>query len=57
MKILKLISVLSISVLILLVGILSFLGKIEAANMKSIMLIGTILWFATTPFWLKEDEE
>ncbi|MGB5417466.1 hypothetical protein [Algibacter sp.] len=56
MKILKLISGLSIGVLILLVGILSFKGIIEEANMKTFMLIGTILWFVTTPFWLKEDE-
>ena len=56
MKILKLVSVLSISVLILLVGILSFIGTIEPDTMKMLMLIGTSLWFATTPFWLKEDE-
>ncbi|GGD04833.1 hypothetical protein [Hyunsoonleella pacifica] len=54
-KILKLISGLSISVLILLVSILSFLDKIEVANMKMLMLIGTILWFASTPFWMKEE--
>ena len=56
MKILKLISGLSIGVLILLVGILSFLGIIEVAIMKMLMLIGTILWFAATPFWMKEEE-
>ena len=56
MKILKLISALSIGVLILLVSILSFLGTIEVANMKMLMLIGTILWFAATPFWMKEEE-
>lgn len=56
MKILKLISGLSISVLILLVVILSFLGKIEVDNMKTLMLIGTILWFAATPFWMKEEK-
>ncbi len=55
MKILKLISGLSIIVLILLVSILSFLGIVEVSNMKMSMLIGTILWFASTPFWLKED--
>lgn len=55
MKILKLISILSIAVLILLVSILSFLGTVEATNMKIYMLIGTILWFITTPFWLKEE--
>jgi hypothetical protein len=56
MKILKLISGLSIGVLILLVGILSFMGNIEETSMKTLMLIGTIVWFVTTPFWLKEDE-
>lgn len=57
MKILKLISALSIIVLILLVGILSFLDKIEVSRMKTLMLIGTILWFATTPFWMKEEKQ
>ena len=56
MKILKLISGLSIGVLILLVGILSFMGTIEEGSMKTLMLIGTILWFIATPLWLKEDE-
>jgi len=55
MKILKLISALSIGVLILLVSILSFLGSIDVANMKMIMLIGTLLWFAVTPLWMKEE--
>ncbi len=56
MKILKLVSGLSIVVLILLVGIFSFLGKIEVTTMKMLMLIGTLLWFVTTPFWMKEQE-
>ncbi|WP_298878733.1 hypothetical protein [uncultured Polaribacter sp.] len=55
MKILKLISGLSIGVLILLMSILSFLGKIDVATVKTLMLIGTILWFFTTPFWMKEE--
>lgn len=55
MKILKLISALSIGVLILLVSILSFLGNIEVTNMKMMMLIGTLLWFAVTPLWMKEE--
>jgi len=55
MKILKLISVLSITVLIIIVSILSFLGMVDTTNMKMYMLIGTILWFITTPFWLKEE--
>jgi hypothetical protein len=56
MKILKLISGVSIGVLILLVSILSFLGTIEVNHMKTIMLIGTILWFVATPFWMKEEK-
>lgn len=56
MKILKLISGLSIGVLILLVSILSFLGIIGVTNMKMLMLIGTILWFAATPFWMREEK-
>lgn len=55
MKILKLISGLSIGVLILLMSILSFLGKIDVATVKMLMLIGTILWFVSTPFWMKEE--
>jgi Na+/H+ antiporter NhaA len=55
MKILKLISGLSIGVLILLVSILSFLGTIDASSIKNYMLIGTILWFVVTPFWMKEE--
>jgi uncharacterized membrane protein (Fun14 family) len=56
MKMLKLVSALSIGILILLVSILSFIGTIEVANMKMLMLIGTILWFVATPFWMKEEE-
>jgi uncharacterized membrane protein len=56
MKILKLISGISIGVLILLVSILSYLGTIEVVSMKTLMLIGTILWFVATPFWMKEEE-
>lgn len=55
MKLLKLISILSISVLILLAGILLFLGQIGADIMKILMLIGTLIWFVTTPFWMKEE--
>jgi hypothetical protein len=55
MKILKLISILSIGGLILLVSVLSFLGSIESTTVKTLMLIGTVLWFVTTPFWMKEE--
>jgi hypothetical protein len=55
MKILKLISIISIGGLILLVSILSFLGSIETTMVNTLMLVGTIIWFATTPFWMKEE--
>lgn len=55
MKILKLISGISIGVLILLVSILSFLGTIDTSNVNVLMLVGTVLWFAATPFWMKEE--
>lgn len=56
MKILKLISGLSIGVLILLMSILLFLDKIDLATVKMLMLIGTVLWFVSTPFWMKEKK-
>ena len=56
MKILKLISGLSIVVLILLMSILLFLNKINLATVKMLMLIGTVLWFVSTPFWMKEEK-
>ena len=56
MKILKSISALSISILILLSSILLFLGSMNATTVKVLMLIGTIIWFVVTPFWMKEDE-
>ncbi|MHB0753718.1 hypothetical protein [Polaribacter sp. M15] len=54
MKILKLISALSIGVLILLASLFLFLGIFDATKVKISMLIGTIIWFLVTPFWMKE---
>jgi len=55
MKILKIVSVLSISVLILLVSIFLFLGIMNISTVKILMLVGTIIWFVVTPFWMKEE--
>ncbi len=55
MKILKLISTLSIGILILLASVFLFLGTLEASIVKISMLIGTIIWFVVTPFWMKEE--
>lgn len=54
MKALKLISIASISVCILLMSILSFLGLIGVRTMNIIMLVGTVIWFIVTPLWMKE---
>jgi len=31
-------------------------GILSEAAMKALMLAGTILWFATAPFWLKAGD-
>jgi len=30
--------------------------SISEALMKWLMLLGTVLWFASAPFWLKEND-
>lgn len=55
MKILKLISALSIGVLILLASLFLFFGTFDETSVKISMLIGTILWFIVTPLWMKEE--
>ncbi|WP_299012487.1 hypothetical protein [uncultured Polaribacter sp.] len=55
MKILKLISAVAIGGLILLASLLLFLGTIDASELKILTLVGTVLWFVVTPFWMKED--
>lgn len=37
-------------------SILVFLQEITMESHKQWMLIGMILWFATAPFWIKEQE-
>ena len=36
---------------------LVFAGVIELSFHKILMLIGTLLWFGTAPFWLNKSEE
>ena len=31
-------------------------GQIEEASMKTSMIVGTVLWFAAAPLWLKGGE-
>jgi hypothetical protein len=37
-------------------SILVFLQSISLESHKQFMLIGMIMWFATAPFWIKEQE-
>lgn len=31
-------------------------GSVDKPQMKGLMLIGTVLWFLTAPFWMGRDE-
>jgi hypothetical protein len=35
-------------------GILVFMGKLSFENYKTWVLIGTLIWFATAPFWINK---
>ncbi|MFK7900500.1 MAG: hypothetical protein AB8B61_07050 [Cyclobacteriaceae bacterium] len=49
---LKIISWLSLVCLVALPSILNFTGSLSFSVMKTIMFIGTALWFVTAPFWM-----
>lgn len=44
-------------ILTLLPSFLVFAGVIEFDTHKLLMLIGTILWFATAPFWMNKGPD
>lgn len=50
----KTISILTI-VLVLLFPVLTLIGVLFLDQMKSYMLIGSIVWFVLAPFWIKKD--
>lgn len=57
MKILlKIISFIGLG-LTLIPSILLFSGQINADTCKLLMLVGTVLWFVTAPFWMNESKE
>lgn len=37
-------------------SVLVFLQDITMESHKQLMFVGMILWFATSPFWIKEQE-
>jgi len=43
-----------VALIVLMLGAtLYFLGKVDLDTNKHILLAGTALWFAVTPFWMK----
>ncbi|MBD3374122.1 hypothetical protein GF406_03725 [candidate division KSB1 bacterium] len=36
---------------------LVFLGTIDLSTHKTLMLVGTLMWFLTVPFWMGEEKE
>ena len=54
MVLIKRISLLVI-VLILLLPILTLIGKLSFDDMKLYMIIASVIWFALAPFWIKND--
>ena len=57
MKILlKIISLIGL-LLTIVPSFLVFTGKITLDNNKWLMIIGTLLWFASAPFWMNKKEE
>ncbi len=53
---LKLLSYLGLA-LTLVPSLLVFYGVIELTAYKWLILAGTLLWFATAPFWINEDAD
>ncbi len=36
---------------------LVFLGTIDLSTHKTLMLVGTLMWFLTVPFWMGEEKK
>lgn len=54
--ILKIISYLGL-ILTVVPSFLVFAGVIELSFHKTLMLIGTLLWFLTAPFWMNKEKQ
>ncbi len=50
-RILQIISLAGL-ILVILPSILFFLGEISRSKLNSLMLAGTVIWFASAVFWL-----
>ncbi len=53
---LKLISLLGLSLTII-PAVLVFTETIELPLSKTLMLVGTLLWFCTAPFWMNKEKK
>jgi len=56
MTILKILSFIGLG-MTLIPSFLVFQGYIEPSLSKTLMLVGTIIWFATAPQWLNKFQE
>jgi hypothetical protein len=54
--VLKLVSFIGLSLTIA-PSLLVYFGTIDIALHKTLMLIGTLLWFFTAPFWLGRQQQ
>ncbi|NLB25982.1 MAG: hypothetical protein GX820_04735 [Bacteroidales bacterium] len=55
-RILQIISLAGL-ILVILPSILFFLGEISRSKLNSLMLAGTVIWFASAVFWLGSKEK
>jgi hypothetical protein len=55
-NLLKIVSFLGL-LLTLVPSLLVFAGNIELSTHKWLMLLGTALWFSTSPFWMNSAKE
>lgn len=56
MAILKLISLLGLALTVV-PAFLVFTGSIEWGTHATLMVLGTLLWFGSAPFWMKERSD
>jgi hypothetical protein len=52
---LKLVSLLALGLTVL-PAVLVFAGRIDWPAYTALMLAGTVLWFATAPFWMRAGD-
>lgn len=50
----KIISVIGLALAII-PSLLVFVGQLEFETNKTLILVGTILWFVTAPFWVGKE--